>query len=456
MPLNLEALFYQWKKGAGISLDEKLSILEHYNIKFPKRELARELSNVVGNRVRLAKEAGYTDAMKRATKEDAKIAIRKLLDKHLKEAEGRFIVERQKELRKKELEEKHGKEAAKKAIERQLWIWISVGDGNVCPQCKERHGQKRTIKEWTKLGLPRTGATYCKQYCRCRLNAYGDPGGEKPTKPPTEIPPTGEETRKELEKKVEQGARLEKELMAEADRISNTITNIWKENAKEGLSDEHIDQLNLLGEKADRILNKIETVKEKLKKTMYESLKAKNPLKYKLSPSGAKHISSKIHKKAKEAIGWLETIVDRNAGFLEGEELNILVKGNRGRRAWCKGSTICVRSSDPVSTYVHEMGHALEHKHKGILGAAKDFLDRRAKEDPDGLVALSKITGISYGRNERAWKDKFIDPYMGKYYAEATEIVSMGLQMLYANPSRLLKEDPKYFEFILNIVRGHF
>ena len=55
---------------------------------------------------------------------------------------------------------------------------------------------------------------------------------------------------------------------------------------------------------------------------------------------------------------------------------------------------------------------------------------------------------------EKAWFDKFIDKYMGKFYKDgATEILSMGLQMFYTNPVALAKQDPEYFDFIYSVVR---
>jgi hypothetical protein len=38
-----------------------------------------------------------------------------------------------------------------------------------CPDCIDRHGQVKTWEEWEAEGLPRTGHTVCKEYCRCVL-----------------------------------------------------------------------------------------------------------------------------------------------------------------------------------------------------------------------------------------------------------------------------------------------
>ena len=38
-----------------------------------------------------------------------------------------------------------------------------------CPDCLARHGQVKTWEEWEAEGLPRTGATVCRENCHCVL-----------------------------------------------------------------------------------------------------------------------------------------------------------------------------------------------------------------------------------------------------------------------------------------------
>jgi hypothetical protein len=38
-----------------------------------------------------------------------------------------------------------------------------------CPDCLERHGRTQTWDEWEAEGLPRTGATVCRENCHCVL-----------------------------------------------------------------------------------------------------------------------------------------------------------------------------------------------------------------------------------------------------------------------------------------------
>lgn len=102
---------------------------------------------------------------------------------------------------------------------------------------------------------------------------------------------------------------------------------------------------------------------------------------------------------------------------------------------------------------IHEMSHVLEVR-GGLLDKVLAFYDRRTAGDKP--EKLSDITGNrAYQSNEVARRDKFISPYMGKDYGRAnTEIVSMGLEYMYADAARLAKEDPDYFDFIYELVRG--
>ena len=46
------------------------------------------------------------------------------------------------------------------------WSAILV---RTCPDCLDRHGQVKSWEEWEVEGLPRTGATVCRENCHCVL-----------------------------------------------------------------------------------------------------------------------------------------------------------------------------------------------------------------------------------------------------------------------------------------------
>ena len=86
-------------------------------------------------------------------------------------------------------------------------------------------------------------------------------------------------------------------------------------------------------------------------------------------------------------------------------------------------------------TAVHELGHRFERTVDDMLDIEKTFYDRRTK----GYTL--EWLGTGYGRNEKSRFDEFINPYMGKDYGEtAYEIVSMGFELGYTDPLRLLKD----------------
>lgn len=47
--------------------------------------------------------------------------------------------------------------------------WISVGDGKVCPDCEDRHGETGTMEYFQTIGLPASGFSVCTTNCRCQL-----------------------------------------------------------------------------------------------------------------------------------------------------------------------------------------------------------------------------------------------------------------------------------------------
>lgn len=125
--------------------------------------------------------------------------------------------------------------------------------------------------------------------------------------------------------------------------------------------------------------------------------------------------------------------VDKSAAF---NKLS-LKKVNRG--FYSHGTATIAISGETLSsqfrTAVHELGHRFERTVDDMLDIEKTFYDRRTK----GYTL--EWLGTGYGRNEKSRFDDFINPYMGKDYGEtAYEIVSMGFELGYTDPLRLLKD----------------
>lgn len=150
-----------------------------------------------------------------------------------------------------------------------------------------------------------------------------------------------------------------------------------------------------------------------------------------------------------QAFDWLRELLP--SGVWD-QSKPIRVKAYRGR-AYSDEDAIYIDKSNDAGVIVHEAGHAFEWFDKHVHERAVEFLQYRAgAEKPQWL-------GGGYARAEIAYFDQFIKPYMGKVYEDngklwATEIISMGLDMMYRDPLRFANEDPEYFEFMILLISG--
>jgi SPP1 gp7 family putative phage head morphogenesis protein len=136
------------------------------------------------------------------------------------------------------------------------------------------------------------------------------------------------------------------------------------------------------------------------------------------------------------------------------------VNKRTGRAYYLQGQIYINPTPAGRRTIVHETGHALEKFNKDILTAANEFLNyRTAGEKPVRLKTLYPT--YAYARHETARPDKFKNAYIGKVYEgiipgrqSYTEVISMGVEQLYAEAYKFATEDPEYFDFIVTVIRG--
>ena len=57
----------------------------------------------------------------------------------------------------------------------QPFRWVAILDKRTCPDCEARHNNVKMWDQWETEGLPRTGATRCRHYCRCILTPSNAP-----------------------------------------------------------------------------------------------------------------------------------------------------------------------------------------------------------------------------------------------------------------------------------------
>lgn len=132
----------------------------------------------------------------------------------------------------------------------------------------------------------------------------------------------------------------------------------------------------------------------------------------------------------------------------------VRVQLTTAQRPYFKGDAVHIGKAHGAQATVHEMGHWLERINPDINSKAREFLVRRtAGEVEQRMSAL--LPGHGYGKDEVAKPDAFIHPYVGKIYRwRSTEIVSMGMEYMYADPIGFATQDPDHFNFIHGLLRG--
>lgn len=119
-------------------------------------------------------------------------------------------------------------------------------------------------------------------------------------------------------------------------------------------------------------------------------------------------------------------------------------------RAYQLSGDVWIAAGDREKVTIHELGHVLERGDTVVRLKAVRFLERRTAGE-----SLTPLGG-DYDPSEMTKRDKFIDPYMGKYYRDnyATEIISAGLEYMWNDPAQFAEDDPDYFDFMYNTLRG--
>ena len=152
---------------------------------------------------------------------------------------------------------------------------------------------------------------------------------------------------------------------------------------------------------------------------------------------------------------FLETVVPKQ--FLKPVSYNYYADRNF---AYSSLGEIYINERTPIQTAVHEITHILETQNPGWQKEATDFRDRRTKGEQ--VVYLKKeYPTLDYDPDEVAFRDKWMERgeksiYCGKVYRHGTtEIMTRGVERLVLDPFKFATEDPDYFDFMVNMFRGH-
>jgi hypothetical protein len=159
------------------------------------------------------------------------------------------------------------------------------------------------------------------------------------------------------------------------------------------------------------------------------------------------HVASDAFSRLKRTKSTYESIDDLKRDMMEFYRLvggkigkiKVVTKGTSRAHANKHTGEVAVDSNFNKRVLFHELAHHLEFSNPLILMAASEFRKQRTDgSEGEKLVPLRALAHMGYGKDEFAFKDKFFDPYVGKYYRDgSTEVVSMGLQQL-ASPEAIL------------------
>ena len=141
--------------------------------------------------------------------------------------------------------------------------------------------------------------------------------------------------------------------------------------------------------------------------------------------------------------------------------------------------TVHLDPSDKHRTFVHEFGHQIEHGNPEARALAEDFLRSRIGM-ADAELLKERFPTVAYRDDEKGLPDDFAKAfkatgesedesvrrayYTGKDYRSKdresvrmgtpTEVLSMGVELMYRDPIAFSKADPEWFDLVAGISTG--
>jgi hypothetical protein len=231
------------------------------------------------------------------------------------------------------------------------------------------------------------------------------------------------------------------------------------------LLQENDKQYNQLMEQDRQLLRQIDQAKNDLFARGGEFTKALESALGKPAPANFDDYTTENREQIEAAKQWLSNVV----GMVSNEpcvirQLKLGEGYYGGSRSYFVPSqnTMYLAEGAPSSVVVHEWGHYVENERPVVLHACVEFMSRRYQQAVRSGIAqdydikpLRDLTRIgSYEPHEVAFRDRFMDPYVGKLYdrGQATEVMSMGLEYLYRDPLRFRQYDPDHYYLTLGLI----
>ena len=143
------------------------------------------------------------------------------------------------------------------------------------------------------------------------------------------------------------------------------------------------------------------------------------------------------------------------SGFLSEKVQKTLYVGladTKKLRSFSIGRGIFMSEKASTDVFVHEIGHVIESANPKVFELCKGFLYHRIGSEKPSTI----FRGKSEVGAEDDWRKAFgaSAKYVGKWYPDGTEILSMGLEKLFNDPRGFAVADPEFFKFIIGIVTG--
>lgn len=192
-------------------------------------------------------------------------------------------------------------------------------------------------------------------------------------------------------------------------------------------------------------------------------------------------VSKAVQKKISEAEAFVSAISDRKI-YGQPKAWTRWYQLKKGQRAhhsgnvedWKDENKDRIRSTgmyctaaDGVSTFIHELCHSVEARNPHVKAKTNEFARERIKRSGKPDVYLKKeYPSHGYSAQEMGNDDDFgpafegqeisSKHYVGKQYAQTghTEILTMGVELLYDDPAGFAQRDPEFFMFIIGILQG--
>lgn len=187
-------------------------------------------------------------------------------------------------------------------------------------------------------------------------------------------------------------------------------------------------------------------------------------------PGKAKHASiakgntpQAITKKTMEAATLLDKLCDSRV-FGNARAITVLQSGTGRAFASPALRIVALSKQNSLAVHAHEIAHTLERGN--VQQLCQDFRESRlGKPVPKKLSEL----GVGYGDDELTlggddWhkleeiqnSDGYTPAeYIGKVYEDgSTEVLSVGVELLFKAPARFAELDPEYFRFVVGVLNG--